>query len=76
MKVLIIFAHPAFHKSHVNKILLDGLEKFDDVTIHDLYEVYPDFDIDIKREQELLSQHDCIVFHYPLFWYSTPALLK
>jgi glutathione-regulated potassium-efflux system ancillary protein KefG len=76
MKILILFAHPAFHKSHVNKLLIEGLDGHNNVTIHDLYEEYPDFDIDIKREQELLSQHDCIIFHYPLFWYSTPALLK
>lgn len=76
MKVLILFAHPAFHKSHVNKVLVDGLSKLDSVTFHDLYEVYPDFDIDIAREQELLTQHDCVIFHYPFFWYNMPALLK
>lgn len=76
MKVLIIFAHPAFHKSTVNKILVQGLDELENVTFHDLYETYPDFDIDVKREQELLSQHDCIIFHYPFFWFSTPALLK
>jgi len=76
MKILILFAHPAFHKSRVNKILLDGLSDIPGVTLHDLYETYPEFDIDIKKEQKLLSQHDCIVFHYPFFWYSTPSILK
>lgn len=76
MNTLILFAHPAFHKSHVNKELMLGIEKIPNVTFHDLYEEYPDFDIDVEKEQELLSQHDCIVFHFPLFWYSTPALLK
>lgn len=76
MKILILFAHPAFHKSRVNKILLDGLSDLPGVSFHDLYETYPEFDIDVKREQKLLSTHDCIVFHYPFFWYSTPAILK
>ncbi|WP_083634519.1 NAD(P)H-dependent oxidoreductase [Saccharicrinis aurantiacus] len=76
MKVLILFAHPAFHKSNVNKVMVDGLSATDSVTFHDLYQAYPDFDIDIEREQELLSQHDCVIFHYPFFWYSNPALLK
>jgi glutathione-regulated potassium-efflux system ancillary protein KefG len=76
MKVLILFAHPAFHKSRVNKVFIDGLSKLDGITFHDLYEEYPELDIDAKREQQLLSEHDVIVFQFPLFWYSTPAILK
>jgi glutathione-regulated potassium-efflux system ancillary protein KefG len=76
MKVLILFAHPAFHKSKVNKILVDGLSELEGVTFHDLYEHYPEFDIDVKEEQKLLSEHDCIIFQHPIFWYSTPAILK
>lgn len=76
MRILILFAHPAFHKSHVNRILVDGLDHIENLTFHDLYEVYPDFDINIKQEQEFLSEHDCIIFHHPMFWYSVPALLK
>ena len=33
-------------------------------------------DIDIEREQQLLSEHDVIIFQFPLFWYSTPSILK
>lgn len=76
MKVLILFAHPAFHKSHVNSVLVEGLSTMKGVTFHDLYEEYPEFDIDVDREQELLLQHDCIIFHHPFFWYSSPAILK
>jgi len=46
------------------------------VTIHDLYERYPDERIDVKREQDLLLAHDRIVFQFPFYWYSTPPLLK
>ncbi len=46
------------------------------VTVHDLYEVYPSFNINAKREQGLLLEHDVIVFQHPFYWYSTPALLK
>jgi glutathione-regulated potassium-efflux system ancillary protein KefG len=76
MKVLIIFAHPAYQISQVNKTLLSQIETIPGVTLHDLYERYPEFDIEIKQEQELLSTHDCIVFHYPMLWYSVPSLLK
>lgn len=46
------------------------------LTVHDLYEAYPDFDVDVRREQALLSAHDVIVVQCPFYWYSTPALVK
>ena len=76
MKVLILFAHPAFQKSTINKALTDGIEQIENVTFHDLYEEYPEMDIDIDREQQLLTEHDCIVFMHPMYWYSTPAIFK
>ena len=76
MKILILFAHPALHKSHINRQLIGGLTDMKGITFHDLYEYYPDYDIDIKAEQKLLMEHDCIIFHHPMYWYSMPALLK
>ena len=76
MKVLVLFAHPAIQKSRINKSLIKGISEISNVTFHDLYEVYPEFDIDVKYEQQLVDNHDVIVFHFPLFWYSTPAILK
>jgi glutathione-regulated potassium-efflux system ancillary protein KefG len=75
-KILILFAHPALEKSRVNKRLVDQIESIENVTFHDLYEEYPDFYIDIKREQKLLTENDIIIFHHPFYWYSIPALLK
>jgi len=46
------------------------------VTVVDLYAEYPDYHVDIDREQQRLREHDVIVFMFPLYWYSTPALLK
>lgn len=76
MKVLILFAHPAFHKSRANKLLVEGLSELEGVTFRDLYQVYPESDIDVESEQKLLVEHDVIIFQFPLFWYSTPSLLK
>jgi glutathione-regulated potassium-efflux system ancillary protein KefG len=75
-RVLILFAHPALHKSRVNRRLLDGVQPLAGVTCRDLYEEYPDFNINVKREQAQLLEHDLIVFQHPLFWYSCPAILK
>lgn len=46
------------------------------VTITDLYQRYPDFDIDIDKEQKLLLQHDVIIWQHPFYWYSVPPLMK
>lgn len=76
LKTLILFAHPAFEKSHANKALVSAAADLDHVTFHDLYEHYPDFHIDVKREQQLLTNHDRIVWQHPFYWYSTPAIMK
>jgi len=52
------------------------LAKRQDVTIHPLYEAYPDWSIDVTREHELLLAHDRIVLQFPFYWYSSPPLLK
>ena len=75
-KILVLFAHPAFERSTMHKSLLDHIKQLANVTINDLYENYPDFEIDVEREKKLLSEHEVIVWQHPLFWYSGPALLK
>lgn len=75
-KILVLFAHPAFERSTMHKTLLDYIKQLSNVTINDLYEHYPDFEIDVEREKKLLSEHEVIVWQHPLFWYSGPALLK
>ncbi len=75
-RILVLFAHPAFQKSRVNKVLVEKVRGVPGVTFHDLYEAYPEFDIDIQIEQNLLTNHDVVVLHHPFFWYSTPAILK
>jgi glutathione-regulated potassium-efflux system ancillary protein KefG len=75
-RVLILFAHPALQKSRVNRRLIAAVRNVENVTINDLYEEYPDFSVDVRREQELLLSHDIIVFQHPFYWYSCPAILK
>ncbi|NJO88761.1 MAG: NAD(P)H oxidoreductase [Chloroflexia bacterium] len=75
-KVLILFAHPRLEKSRVNRMLIKHIPKRDNITFHDLYENYPDFNIDIEYEKQLLVEHKVIVWQHPFYWYSSPALLK
>jgi len=75
-RVLVLFAHPVLERSRVNRRLIEALDGVAGVTLHDLYEVYPTLELDVKREQQLLLDHDVIVFQHPFYWYSTPAILK
>jgi glutathione-regulated potassium-efflux system ancillary protein KefG len=75
-RVLVLYAHPLPHKSKVNRRLAAAAEKISGVTVRHLYELYPDFIIDVEEEQRLLSQHEVIVFQHPMYWYSAPALVK
>lgn len=75
-RVLIIFAHPALEKSRIHAALLRHVRSLNGITFHDLYQAYPDFDIDVKREQALLLEHDVIIFQHPFYWYSCPAIIK
>jgi len=75
-KVLILFAHPRLEKSKTNRALLAGIGQMEGVTLNDLYEQYPDFNIDVEREKELLLAHEVVVWHHPLYMYSAPAMIK
>jgi glutathione-regulated potassium-efflux system ancillary protein KefG len=74
--VLVLFAHPAYESSRVHRHLAVAARELPGVTFHDLYEAYPDHDIDVKREQALLLAHEVVVFQHPFYWYSVPPLLK
>lgn len=76
MKVLHIFAHPRLEKSKINRFLLTQIPDHAELTFVDLYEWYPDFNIDVAHQQTLLLQHDVIIWQHPFYWYSCPPLLK
>jgi glutathione-regulated potassium-efflux system ancillary protein KefG len=75
-RILVLFAHPVLERSRVNRRLVDAIRGLSGVTVHDLYEAYPTLAIEVPREQELLREHDVVVFQHPFYWYSTPAILK
>ena len=75
-RILILFAHPRFEKSKTNRALLKNIEGQEGVTLNDLYEHYPHFNIDVHREKNLLLDHQIIIWHHPFYMYGAPALLK
>ena len=75
-RILILFAHPRYEQSLNNLVLLNSIPDSPDITIHDLYQVYPDFNIDAEREKALLLSNDIIIWQHPFYWYSAPPLMK
>jgi glutathione-regulated potassium-efflux system ancillary protein KefF len=75
-RILILYAHSAHQHSSVNRRLVETVRTLPHVHVHDLYETYPDFHIDVPYEQALLAESDLIVFQHPIQWYGMPSLLK
>lgn len=76
MKTLIIVSHPDISGSSTQQFLLAANQTLENVTWHHLEKAYPDGKIDKQVEQELVAQHERIIFQFPLYWYSSPSLLK
>ena len=74
--LIVYYAHPGHKHSHVNRFMARAAEAVEGITYVDLYRDYPRFDIDVDVEQRRLLEHDVILFQFPMFWYSTPSLVK
>ncbi|MEH6681069.1 MAG: NAD(P)H-dependent oxidoreductase [Sediminicola sp.] len=76
-KTLVIVIHPTMETSVVNKRWTQELHKFPDrYVVHPLYETYPDGNIDVSAEQDLIERYDNIVFQFPYYWFNSPPLFK
>lgn len=77
MKTLVIVDHPQISTSIIHKRWMQELmlspEKFE---IHHLNALYPNSEIDVAFEQQLISSFDRIVFQFPFYWFNCPPLLK
>jgi putative NADPH-quinone reductase len=75
-KVLIVSGHPDIKNSLANKAIFKDLENVENISINNLANKYPDYKIDVEKEQELLLSHDIIIFQFPFYWYSVPGIMK
>ena len=75
---MVISGHPNLEKSKANKAILKELEKYfgKQISIRRLDKLYPNYQINVKAEQEAIKNADFIILQFPLYWYGTPALLK
>lgn len=75
-RILVLYAHSNLPPSSVKRQLAAAAGALPHVVLHDLYRAYPDFSIDVKREQHLLEKAGLVVFRHPIQWYGMPALMK
>jgi glutathione-regulated potassium-efflux system ancillary protein KefF len=74
--IVVVQAHPHPDHSRANHALGRAIEDLDGVERRSLYDLYPDFAIDVAAEQRALGAASAVVWQHPLYWYSAPALLK
>lgn len=76
LRALVVFADPSLHRSRISRRVVDAVAGLPGVQVRDLYQLYPDFYIDVRRERELLRAAPLVVFVFQLAWYAVPSLLK
>lgn len=76
--ILVLAAHPRLQLSHVTRRLMQAArsEAGPAVAVRDLYALYPDYLIDVAREQQALAAARLVVWLHPIRWYSMPPLMK
>ena len=76
MRTEVLVFHPNLAGSRVNAALARAARTAHDVRVRDMYSLYPEFHVDVATEHEVLAAADRIVLQFPMYWYSSPALLK
>jgi len=74
--LVLVYAHPYPNRSRANRLLIEAVRDLPDLELRSLYDLYPDFDIDVEAEQRALAAASAVVWQHPLHWYSVPSLLK
>lgn len=75
-RALVVCADPTLHRSGIGRQVAAAAAGLPGVQLRDLYQLYPDFYIDVRGERALLASAPLLVFAFRLSWYAMPALLK
>ncbi len=59
--IALIYAHLHPARSRANRALVDAARAAPNITVRALYDMYPDFDIDVAAERRLLVESELIV---------------
>ena len=77
-EILVVVAHPQMRHSRVNAVLMAAAAcaSAQRCEVLDLYAQYPDYFIDVPREQARLAAAQLVVWQHPIHWYGMPPLMK
>jgi glutathione-regulated potassium-efflux system ancillary protein KefF len=74
--ITLIYAHPHPRQSRAGAALLGAVRDLPGLAVRSLYDMYPDFAIDVAAEQAALDASRLLIWQHPVHWYGPPALLK
>ena len=75
-QIMLLLFHPRLESSRVNRVIFEKFANNPLIYSKDMYELYPDFNIDVSAEQEDLMKSDIIIVQHPMYWYAAPPLYK
>ncbi|KXF80214.1 NAD(P)H-dependent oxidoreductase [Enterovibrio coralii] len=75
-RILLVSGHPDLKASHANIAILNALSNVSDLSVRKLDVLYPSFDIDVAAEQQALVDAELVIFQFPLYWSTYPAIMK
>lgn len=73
--ITLLYAHPYAHHARLEQMMLNAVQHWPGLELRELYQLYPEFYIDVGLEQKMLAHSDAIILHYPMQWGLPPALL-
>ncbi len=76
MKTLVLVSHPEYDNSMTEAFLKQCQSDIGNVDWVVLDKIQNNFNFDKEQEQNRLTQYDRILFQFPMYWYSAPALMK
>ncbi|TPR18231.1 NAD(P)H-dependent oxidoreductase [Apilactobacillus timberlakei] len=76
MKTLVIVSHPEYDNSMTESFLNQCQNDIEEVDWLVLDHLANNYEFDVDKEQKRLVKYDRILFQFPMYWYSSPALLK
>ncbi|WP_127023658.1 NAD(P)H-dependent oxidoreductase [Rheinheimera mangrovi] len=73
--ISLLYAHPYAHHARLEQMMLNAVQHWPGLELRELYQLYPDFYIDVALEQKMLQHSSAVILHYPMQWGLPPALL-
>ncbi len=75
-EIVVVSAHPYPSRSRGVRALSSAVRDLPGLQVRSLYDLYPDFDIDVAAEQGALEAARLVVWLTPLYWYGVPGMMK